>query len=59
MGTITINNWCFFYLVHTQLKPQDITGGLLAGYVADRHRAIYGQRAQRPKQAVSQEAGLM
>lgn len=47
VGTIKIN------LVQTLLKPQDLTGGLLAGYVADRHRAIYDQQAQRPKQAVS------
>lgn len=42
---------CYFDLVHTQLKPLDLTGDLLAGYVANRHRTIYDQ--QRPKQAVS------
>lgn len=44
----------YFHLVQTQLKPQGLTGGLLAGHVADRLCAIYDQQAQRPKQAVSQ-----
>ncbi len=44
---------CDFHLLQTQLKPQDLTGGLLPRYVADRHRAICRQQAKRPKQAVS------
>lgn len=46
---ITIRKW-YFHLLQTRLKPRDLTGGPLAGYVADRHRGqsrLYLDSAQR------------